>query len=62
MTKPCKVSVVIPGFNKWRIYAEAVCSTTALEQDDIESIVVDDGCADEPMHKEMDALPHRRLR
>ena len=41
---------------------EAVCSTTALEQDDIESIVVDDGCADEATHKEMDALPHRRLR
>ena len=41
---------------------EAVCSTTAFEQDDIESIVVDDGSADEAMHKEMDALPHRRLR
>jgi len=41
---------------------EVVCSTTALEQDDIESIVVDDGSADEATHKEMDALPHRRLR
>jgi hypothetical protein len=41
---------------------EAVCSTTALEQDDIESIAVDDGSADEGTHKEMHALPHRRLR
>jgi hypothetical protein len=57
MTKPCKVSVIIPGFNKWRIYARGL-----WEQDDIESIVVDDSCADEATHKEMDALPHRRLR
>jgi hypothetical protein len=31
---------------------EVVCSTTALEQDDIESIVVDDGSAHEAMRRE----------
>jgi hypothetical protein len=41
---------------------EAVSSMTAWEQHDIESIVVDNGSADEAMHKEMDALRHRRLR
>jgi hypothetical protein len=39
---------------------EAACSTTDLAQDDIESVVVGDGSADEV--KETDELPHRRLR
>jgi glycosyltransferase involved in cell wall biosynthesis len=56
MTKPCKVSVIIPCFNHGEFLPEAVCSATAIERDDIESIVVDDGSTDERTRKEMDAL------
>lgn len=38
---------------------ETVRSTTALEADDIESIVVDDGSADETTHKEKEAQRKR---
>ena len=57
MTKPCKVSVVIPCFNHGEFLREAVCSATAIERDDIELIVVDDGSKDERTCKEMDTLP-----
>jgi glycosyltransferase involved in cell wall biosynthesis len=57
MTEPCKISVVIPCFNHGEFLREAVCSATAIERDDIEIIVVDDGSTDERTRKEMDALP-----
>jgi glycosyltransferase involved in cell wall biosynthesis len=56
MTKPRKVSVVIPCFNHGEFLLEAVCSVTSIERDDIETIVVDDGSTDERTRKEMDAL------
>ncbi|MGB2676647.1 MAG: glycosyltransferase [Candidatus Acidiferrum sp.] len=62
MTKPCKVSVVIPCFNHGEFLPEAVCSVTAIERDDIESIVVDDGSTDERTRKVMDALPAQGIK
>jgi glycosyltransferase involved in cell wall biosynthesis len=56
MTKPYKVSVVIPCFNHGEFLAEAVCSVTAIQRDDLELIVVDDGSTDERTGKEMNAL------
>jgi glycosyltransferase involved in cell wall biosynthesis len=56
MTKPCKVSVVIPCFNHGEFLSEAVRSATAIERDDVELIVVDDGSTDERTGKEMNAL------
>src|SRR6267378_7781475 len=57
MTKPCKVSVVIPCFNHGEFLPEAVASVTNIKRNDIETIVVDDGSTDERTRKEMDALP-----
>ena len=62
MTKPCKVSVVIPCFNHGEFLPEAVRSATAIERDDIETIVVDDGSTDERTRKEMDALPAQGIK
>jgi glycosyltransferase involved in cell wall biosynthesis len=62
MTKTYKVSVVIPCFNHGEFLPEAVCSVTAIERDDIESIVVDDGSTDERTCKEMDALHARGIK
>ena len=62
MTKPCKVSVVIPCFNHGEFLPEAVCSATCIERDDIELIVVDDGSTDERTRKEMDALPAQGIK
>jgi len=56
VSKSYKMSVVIPCFNHGEFLPEAVGSATAVERDDIESIVVDDGSTDERTHKEMDAL------
>jgi len=62
MTKPCQVSVVIPCFNHGEFLPEAVCSATAIERDDIELIVVDDGSTDERTRKEIDALSARGIK
>jgi glycosyltransferase involved in cell wall biosynthesis len=62
MTKPCKVSVVIPCFNHGEFLPEAVCSATALKRNDIELIVVDDGSTDDRTRKEVDALPSQGIR
>ena len=62
MTQPCKVSVVIPCFNHGEFLPEAVCSATAIEREDVELIVVDDGSTDEPTRKEMDALAAQGIR
>jgi glycosyltransferase involved in cell wall biosynthesis len=62
MTKPCKVSIVIPCFNHGEFLPEAVRSATAIEREDIELIVVDDGSTDERTRKEMDALPARGIK
>jgi glycosyltransferase involved in cell wall biosynthesis len=56
MTKPCKVSIVIPCFNHGEFLPESVRSATAVERDDTELIVVDDGSNDQRTRKEMDAL------
>src|SRR5882724_3600730 len=62
MTRPCKVSVVIPCFNHGEFLPEAVCSATAIERDDVETIVIDDGSTDERTGKEIDALPGHGIR
>jgi len=56
MSKPCKVTVVIPCFNHGEFLSEAVRSATAIERDDLEILVVDDGSTDERTRKEMDTL------
>ena len=56
LIKSCKISVVIPCFNHGQFLTEAVQSVTALNRNDVELIVVDDGSTDEPTRKEMDAL------
>lgn len=62
MTKICKVTVVIPCFNHGEFLPEAVESVTALQRNDVELIVVDDGSTDGRTRKEMDALPERGIR
>src|SRR5271157_928118 len=62
MDKPCRVSVVIPCFNHGEFLPEAVESVTALQRDDVELIVVDDGSDDERTRKEMDALPAQAIK
>jgi glycosyltransferase involved in cell wall biosynthesis len=62
MTKPCKVSVVIPCFNHGEFLPEATASVANLGREDIELIVVDDGSTDERTCKEMDALPARGIK
>jgi glycosyltransferase involved in cell wall biosynthesis len=62
MTKTCKVTVVIPCFNHGEFLPEAVESVTALQRDDVELVVVDDGSTDERTRKEMDALLGRRIK
>src|ERR1035437_4628757 len=56
MSKPCKVSVVIPCFNHGEFLPEAVASVTQIGRDDVELIVVDDGSTDELTGREMDKL------
>lgn len=62
MSKPCKVSIVIPCFNHGEFLSDAVSSTTAIGRDDIESIVVDDGSTDERTRREVDALPAQAVK
>jgi glycosyltransferase involved in cell wall biosynthesis len=62
MTKTCKVTVVIPCFNHGEFLPEAVESVAALQREDVELIVVDDGSTDERTRKEMDALRERGIR
>jgi len=62
MTMSGKVSIVIPCFNHGEFLPEAVCSVTAIERDDIELIVIDDGSTDERTRKEMDSLPGRGIK
>src|SRR5215470_15436710 len=56
MSKPCKISVVIPCFNHGEFLPEAVASVKNIRREDIEMIVVDDGSTDEQTRKEMDTL------
>src|ERR1035437_5824411 len=56
MTKPIKVSVVMPCFNHGEFLPEAVASVTAARRDDVELIVVDDGSTDERTGPEVDKL------
>jgi glycosyltransferase involved in cell wall biosynthesis len=56
MTRPCKVSVIIPCFNHGEFLAESVASVKKIQREDIELIVVDDGSTDELTRKEMDNL------
>jgi len=50
------ISVIIPCFNHGEFLPEAVASITALNRDDLELIVVDDGSTDERTRTEIDAL------
>jgi len=56
MSKPCRVSVIMPCFNHGEYLPEAVASVTNIGRDDIELIVVDDGSTDERTGKEMERL------
>lgn len=62
MTKPCKVSVVIPCFNHGEFLPDAAGSATAIGRNDIESIVVDDGSTDERTRSEMAVLSAKGVR
>ena len=61
MSKPVKVSVIMPCFNHGEFVQEAVESVTRLGRDDLELIVVDDGSTDERTRREMDALSARGI-
>jgi len=61
MTKPCKVSVIIPCFNHGEFVQEAVDSVSRVGRDDMELIVVDDGSTDERTRQEMNALSARGI-
>jgi len=62
MTKPLKVSVIIPCFNHGEFLPEAVTSVTAsTKRDDVEIIVVDDGSTDERTRAETDKLVARGI-
>jgi glycosyltransferase involved in cell wall biosynthesis len=50
------VSVIIPCFNHGEFLPEAVASVAAIERDDVELIVVDDGSTDERTCKEIGAI------
>ena len=56
------VSVIIPCFNHGEFLPEAVSSVTAMDRDDVELIVVDDGSTDEHTRKEMDLLEANGIR
>jgi glycosyltransferase involved in cell wall biosynthesis len=62
MSESCKVSVIIPCFNHGEFLSEAVQSVTAIQRDDVELIVVDDGSTDERTRKEMAALTARSIK
>jgi glycosyltransferase involved in cell wall biosynthesis len=62
MSKPCKVSVVIPCFNHGEFLQEAVESVARVGREDFELIVVDDGSTDERTRREMDALSARGIK
>jgi glycosyltransferase involved in cell wall biosynthesis len=62
MSKPCKVSVVMPCFNHGEFVQEAVDSVILVGRDDMELIVVDDGSTDERTRGEMDALSARGIK
>lgn len=61
MNNPPKVSVVIPCFNHGEFLPEAVASVTAIDRNDVELIVVDDGSTDDRTAKEMAALAARGI-
>jgi glycosyltransferase involved in cell wall biosynthesis len=56
MTRPARVSVVIPCFNHGEFLPEAVVSVGSLGRGDTELIVVDDGSTDEQTRRELDKL------
>ena len=56
MTRPIKVSVIMPCFNHGEFLPEAVASVKKIDRDDLELILVDDGSTDELTRKEMDNL------
>jgi glycosyltransferase involved in cell wall biosynthesis len=62
MTKPRKVSVVVPCFNHGEFLPEAVASVPVAGREDIELIVVDDGSTDKRTSEEMDKLEGRGIK
>lgn len=62
MTRPCKVSVIMPCFNHGEFLPEAVASVKSIKRDDIELIVVDDGSTDDRTCKEIDKLFEQGLK
>jgi glycosyltransferase involved in cell wall biosynthesis len=57
-----KVSVIIPNYNHGEFLREAIASVAAMNRDDVELIVVDDGSTDERTRKEIDALEAKGIR
>jgi glycosyltransferase involved in cell wall biosynthesis len=62
MSRPVKVSVVMPCFNHGKFLQEAVESVMRVGRDDLELIVVDDGSTDERTRKGVDALLARGIK
>lgn len=62
MSKPFKVSVVIPCFNHGEFLSEAIASIRATNRDDVEIIVIDDGSTDERTRKESDAIAAKGIK
>lgn len=56
MPQSILVSVVIPCFNHGDVLSEAVSSVMALQRDDVELIVVDDGSTDHRTRERMSVL------
>jgi glycosyltransferase involved in cell wall biosynthesis len=56
MSRPCKISVVVPCFNHGQFLPEAIASVDSAGRDDLELIVIDDGSTDERTRVEMDKL------
>ncbi len=62
MSIPCKVSVIIPTFNRAKLLIEAIESVLAQKYRNYEIIVVDDGSTDETREVLIPYLAEQRIR
>src|ERR1700730_12922056 len=56
MNKCCMISFIIPCFNHGEFLPEAVESVLRIQRNDIEIVVIDDGCTVPRTHSEIDKL------